>query len=452
MLVSFFIIVAGMAATGWWVGMQIESGVVHQTASNTALYVTSVVEPNLQEIASGGALAPQHTALLERLLQDNGLGQHITEVKVWDKSGRVIYATDPANVGQVFPIDAELARALHGWVASDITVLDQPENANDRNRGQRHLATYSPVRRAGSDEVIAAVEFYQTVESLDRDIASAQRSSWLVVGAAAGLMYLLLAGFVGRASDTIQRQQNELSSQVVQLRAVLKQNEQLHDRVRRAARRTTALNERFLRRISAELHDGPAQDLGLALLRLEHLLPQTRRVGAGNPTDADPQADFTLIQTSLSHALGEIRAISSGLGLPELENITLAETAARAVRAHERRTGGRVDFLSSGLPPNAPLPVKITVYRIIQEALTNAYRHAGDLHPGVRVEYARGQLSINIKDSGPGFDETHAAEWNEHLGLAGMRERVESLGGLFRVESALGQGTRVLAHIPLDPQ
>src|SRR5436190_19346632 len=78
---SLFILVAGMLGIGWWVGQQIEGGVVHQTAANAALYVSSIVEPNLQEMADGGSITSQHQALLTQLLQDSSLGQRITAVK-----------------------------------------------------------------------------------------------------------------------------------------------------------------------------------------------------------------------------------------------------------------------------------------------------------------------------------------------------------------------------------
>lgn len=450
MLASLVILALSMASIGWWVGEQIESGVVHQIASNTALYVSSIVEPNLQELAHGDTILPEHVAMLSHLMRENGLGQHITTVKVWNKEGRVVYATDAVDVGQIFPIDSDLAKALRGWVASDISNLDKPENANDRERGQRRLETYSPVRRAGTSEVIAAVEFYQTVDSLDRDVATAQRNSWLIVGAVTLGIYLLLAGFVRHASNRLEQQQEELSEQVVRLRAVVKQNDQLHERVRRAARRATALNERFLRRVSAELHDGPAQDLGFALLRLGHLWPRTERV-AMHVADGGP-TDFQLVQNTLQHALQEIRAISAGMGLPELENVTLAETILRAVRAHERRTATRVTLNLNVVPENAPLTVKITVFRIIQEALSNAYRHAGGTGQHVQVEAVRGGLKVVITDRGTGFAIKTDSEWDEHLGLAGMRERAESLGGSFHISSQPGAGTRVLAELPLDPR
>ena len=89
------------------------------------------------------------------------------------------------------------------------------------------------------------------------------------------LIFILLSGFVKRASDTIDQQKVELSNQVTRLTELLEQNRGLHERVRRAAARVTTLNERLLRRIGSELHDGPAQDLSLSLLKLDTLIGQS---------------------------------------------------------------------------------------------------------------------------------------------------------------------------------
>jgi signal transduction histidine kinase len=156
------------------------------------------------------------------------------------------------------------------------------------------------------------------------------------------------------------------------------------------------------------------------------------------------------VQTSLRHALQEIRAISAGLGVPAFDSLDLADVVARAVRAHERRTGTQVAVSTGHLPAPAPLPVAITVYRLLQEALTNAYRHARGQGQQVRVTCADGQLTLEVADTGPGFDPAQAAANDEHLGLMGMRERVESLGGTFRVDSQPGHGTRVVARLPIE--
>ena len=450
MLASFIILMLGMAGIGWWVGQQIAAGVIHRTAATTALYMDSFVAPNLQELAQRDSLTANHMTSLSRLLQDTPLGQQIAAFKVWDAHGRVLYSTEPAGIDLVFPVQGGLARAWRGEVAARISDLQDDENALEREHQAQLLEIYSPVRRHGADHIIAVAEFYQTADDLQREINAAQSWSWLVVGMTTLIMYLLLAGFVQRASDTITSQQAALSSQVSRLTDLLKQNAELHDRVRRAAARTTALNERFLRRISAELHDGPAQDIGLALLRLDHVVADCEAYRATRSSADQDSQDLAVIESSLNHAMQEVRAISCGLGLPHLGNLTLAEIMVRVGRTHERRTGARVTLNLDTLPEQASLPIKITLYRVIQEALNNAYRHAGGLNQQVRARCEECDLIVEISDQGPGFDAAQVVGSDEHLGLVGMRERVESLGGRFRIESEPNYGTTVIVRLQLQ--
>ena len=157
-----------------------------------------------------------------------------------------------------------------------------------------------------------------------------------------------------------------------------------------------------------------------------------------------------MIQSSLQRAMDEIRSLSAGLGVPQLDGLTLPETLSRVVRVHEQRTRTRVLVNLEGTPENASLPVKITLYRVIQEALNNAYRHAGGLGQEVKVSLVKGQIHVEVSDGGPGFKYEEASWWDKHLGLVGMRERVESLGGVFRVVSTPGRGTQVIADLALQ--
>jgi signal transduction histidine kinase len=152
----------------------------------------------------------------------------------------------------------------------------------------------------------------------------------------------------------------------------------------------------------------------------------------------------------MGHALQEIRAISSGLRLPELNRLTLPEAVARVVRMHERRTGTFVLLERDDVPDDIPLPVKITVYRVIEEALNNAYRHGGGIEQRVTLKMDARALFLEIADHGPGFDGLPIMDSDQHLGLVGMRERIESLGGFFGIESEAGQGTTVIVQIPLQ--
>ena len=445
MLASLVILIAGMAGIGVWIGNEIRNGVIHRTGATTALYVDSFVAPLLQELVSNGVLSPEHHLKLDNLLQDTPLGQQIVTFRVWDPTGKVIFSTDETAVGKTFPIEGGLASAIWGQVSSEISQLEAEENVAQRAIRPELLETYSPVRLSGTSEVIAVAEFYQTVDALNREIAAAQRRSWLVVGAVTLGIYLLLAGFVRRASDTIEQQRATLNEQISRLTELLAQNTELHDRVRRAAGSVATLNERFLRRIGSELHDGPAQDLGLALLKLDALIGRWEQ----KQVEAEFVEELNGIQLSLQNAQKEVRAISTGLSLPQLVELSLRETVIRAVRAHERRTGSRVRLEVEPLPEQAALPVKITIYRVLQESLNNAYRHAGGASQSIRVFMDGDLLALEVSDEGPGFVHQPSATFNGHLGLAGMRERVESLGGTFSVKSEPGKGTQVTARLAL---
>jgi signal transduction histidine kinase len=444
MLAGLVVLLLGMIGVGLWVGQEIQAGVVRQTSATTALYVNSFVSPYVQELATDPTLTPDHIKTLQWLLKGTDLGKKIIAFKVWDTHGRVVYSTAADEIGKDYPLQGGLQSAVQGQVASQVSDLEKAENVDERQVSSQLLETYSPVWQRNSSKVVAVAEFYQSVADLESGIRSAQLRSWLVVGGATLVMYLLLGLFVKQASDTIQRQQEELSQQVRQL-------EVMGERVRRAAARTTALNERFLRRVSAELHDGPAQDLGLALLQLDNVIAETESGGAGVRVATPAVGRLSSIESAVRHALQEIRGISSGMGLPQLAHFTVAETVERAVRSHERRTSTPVDLVLEPHPEQAPLPVKITLYRVIQEALTNSYRHAAGAGQQVKLAGADHALIVEISDRGPGLNGNGAKGWNDdHLGLMGMRERVESLGGTFTVESPDEGGVRVTARLPLS--
>ena len=446
-LASLVILLGGMIGLGEWVGKQIELGVVHRTAAATALFVDSFIAPNLQELATNDTIQKEHITTLN-LLQETQMGQEIVAFKVWNNEGRVLYSTEPSTIGQVFPIEDSLARAWQGEVVSQISSLQKEENFLERAKQSQLLEIYSPVRLGGTNQIIAVAEFYQKVDALDREIAAARQRSWLVVGTATLVIYLLLAGFVRQASDTIERQKSALSQHVDQLTELLDQNESLRNRIRRAAARFTTLNERFLRRFSAELHDGPLQDLGLAMLRLDNVEAYFSDQHNNSPVGDD----LVVIHSSLQRAMEEIRSLSTGLGVPQLHDLTLPETISRVVRVHEQRTRTSVVLNLSNVPEWVALPVKITIYRLIQESLHNAYRHANGLGQQVTVSCVDNQIKVEVSDQGPGLGKESASWWDKHLGMVGMRERVESLGGRFRVESAPGQGTRIIADLSLQEE
>ncbi|MDB5044549.1 MAG: hypothetical protein JWQ08_599 [Deinococcus sp.] len=429
-LASLLVLLASVLVLGWWVGKKIEEGVIHRASASAALYVENFIVKQLQGLPDKQWLTPAETTGLARLFSSTPFGQEVVSMKVWAPHGRIVYGD---QVGATFEVEADQARAWKGEVASEISGLNSAENRHLKAQYQRLLEIYAPIRREGSDQVIAVAEFYQTVTPLQQEIQRAQAQSWAVVSSVLLLAYVLLSGLVQRGSNTIVRQQTALNHQLAEQRALLAQNAELHDRVQRAATRITELNERVMKRVSSGLHDGPAQDVSYALLRLDSLalhaehLETSRRAQAGQ--------DLAALEHSLTRAMQAMRDLATNVRLPDLQALSLEEALERAVRDHRQRTGSEVLTHWLALPRDVPLPVRITVFRIVREALSNAYKHAGGRGQQVRAWIQDTWLHLEIWDQGEGFDLTQVDPEGIHLGLMGMRERAESLGGHFAVES-----------------
>lgn len=161
-----------------------------------------------------------------------------------------------------------------------------------------------------------------------------------------------------------------MQERVGELSRLLAQNRSLHTRVRRASQRAAALNESYLRRLGADLHDGPAQLVALATPRLDSVA----LVSAETDSEKREQ-EISTVRSSLADAMREIRSICNGLVLPHIEAAELPEIIGLAVRAHEQRTHSAVDLSLSGSPRLLSPSEKICIYRFVQEALNNSYRH-----------------------------------------------------------------------------
>jgi signal transduction histidine kinase len=448
LIASFPILLVGMLLIGSWVAAQITSSVAYRIGGMTGMYVDSFIAPHVQSLAKADDLSADDRAALDRLFIDTALGEKIASLKIWRRDGRVLYSNNKALIGRTFPINDDLKVALAGDVHSEMSDLSGVENEFERGKWSQLIETYVPLHADGTGTVIAAAEFYHSTDQLARESHAAQLQSWLLLIATVAVMYLLLFALVRRGSKTIVEQQGELNDKVTQLTALVAQNDQLHDKVRRAAARTAALNEVFLRRISADLHDGPGQDMGLALMQFESIGDTCMLCPGISHGPLSATEEFRVIRTSLQSAMADLRAISAGLQLPEIDKLSIHEIAARAIRDYERKTGAAVTLNTVNGQAHASLSVKITLYRLLQESLTNGFRHANGAAQHVETKAEDGRLTVEVSDRGTGFNPA-AIVPEGHLGLAGMRERVEILGGSFDLQSTVGQGTTIRVKLPL---
>jgi signal transduction histidine kinase len=440
------VLLGGMLTIGFWIQREIKEAVTNRTAGVTSLYVNSLLAPHVESLRNGPMLTEEAVAAFDHMLLETGLARDIVAFKIWAPDGTVLYSPNRALIGKAFPVESHLSEAFGGGVVSHISDLGEPENVYESQLWDSLIETYAPVRLDGTTRPVAVAEFYQTPDALLDEIRDARLRSWGIVGLATVVMYALLAGIVGRASRVMESQRRELEENVTRLGGLLEQNSELQNRMRKAAGRAAALNEQYLRRISADLHDGPAQDVSLALLRLEGL--EEHSDDSDNQEQNRRQEAHT-IRRALQSAMADLRAIAAGLSLPQLEQLTPAETAHRVVADFERVTGTSVNIDASSAPVDASLPHKITIYRVLQEALANGFRHAPGASQRVTLRTDGEDLVIEVADDGPGFD-PEAASGNGSLGLAGMRERVEMLGGRLDIESGSRRGTIVTAHIPVS--
>ncbi len=440
---SLIVLLAGMAVIGYWLQVSVRNAVISRTAAVTSLYVDSFVRPILQRSPVDGVLGDDARSELDQLMKGTPLGAAIASMKIWSPSGTILYSPNPDLIGRSFAIGEDLRRALDGEIVSRVSALDEPENEFERQKWDSLIETYAPIRGDRLGQVIAVNEFYQLPGDLIAEVRDAERRSWALVGLATLVMYLVLVGMVRRASTTIDMQRNELVEHVDHLRSAAQENRRLQSRVGRAAARATTLNEKFLGRLSSDIHDGPAQDVALALLRIDHIDD-----GLG-PEPSEAHDDVMRIRAALVSALEDLRAITHGLHAPDVGGLSPCDAARRAVTDLTRIVDSDVAFDCEETDAPGPLPVNITIYRVVQESLANSLKHADATSRSVRVGVVDRVVEVSIEDDGQGIE--GEIDWDgATLGLAGMRERVELLGGTFSVTSGSGLGTVVTARIPLE--
>lgn len=242
--------------------------------------------------------------------------------------------------------------------------------------------------------------------------------------------------------DITERKQVEL--------ALADKNEKLlaevvagRNQLRNLARKEVAVQERERKRISRELHDEAGQYLTALQIMLKvagDKLPAGVKGGKVELAEAVKLVDAVTER---------IRRIAQGLRPPALDTVGLKATLAGLCREVSRRAGIPVGYEAESFRNIGP-DAAIILYRVLQEALTNAVKHAGANKIDVRLFLDGSEMCLSISDDGVGFDPTEAHSGGKGLGLAGMRERIDFLGGELEIESQPGCGTTINARLPLE--
>lgn len=197
------------------------------------------------------------------------------------------------------------------------------------------------------------------------------------------------------------------------------------------------------KRLSREIHDGPAQMLANVIVRSDLI----ERVYRENGADA-AFSEINSFKKMVRSALYEVRRIIYDLRPMALDDLGLVPTLRKYLRTiEEYHNHSQIKFENIGLELRLPPKYEVALFRMIQESVQNALKHANARQIKVRLEISHTAVSVSIKDNGVGFDLNQKKP--ESFGIIGMKERVELLNGEITFDSKIGKGTSVFIRVPL---
>lgn len=374
-----------------------------------------IVEPTV----AGGLLRgePQSIAAVDRIVQERVLGERVVRVKLWAPDGRIVYSDEPRLIGARFPLDAEKLDVLRtGATKAALSDLAGPENRYERGQGGLY-EVYLPIRAPDGTPLL--FETYQRRSA----VASTGRRIWMPFAAlllgSLVLLWLVQVPLAWRLDRRLRRTQAEREALLV---------------------RAVEASDDERRRIAAELHDGPVQDLAGISYSLS----------AAAQTEASPAAREMLQQAAAGtrDSMRQLRALLVEIHPPNLRATGL-EAALADLLAPLQARGATTDL---DVDPALDLDdaAERILYRAAAEALRNVQRHAGAGHVRVTVRRDGAAMRLEVADDGAGFapEERERRRADGHVGLSLLEELAVSAGGRLDVRSAPGEGTTFALELP----
>lgn len=207
--------------------------------------------------------------------------------------------------------------------------------------------------------------------------------------------------------------------------------------------RVIEAQEEERKRISREVHDGPAQMLANVLLRTDLITRSYDEKGVERAIQ-----ELRDLKGMVRDTLHEVRRIIYDLRPMALDDLGIVPTLKKYLNSvQDYNEGTYIEFNSRGEDRRMPMNYEIAIFRLVQECVNNAVKHGSSKEIRVNFEWLKENVNISIKDNGTGFD-TALAKKNS-FGIIGMKERVDLLDGTMDIQSEIGQGTRIMFKIPI---
>lgn len=205
-----------------------------------------------------------------------------------------------------------------------------------------------------------------------------------------------------------------------------------------------ASQEKERKRISREIHDGPAQMMANVLMRSDLIERTYREKGIDEAI-----IEIRDLKRTVRDALSEVRRIIYDLRPMALDDLGIVPTLKKYLSTvMEYNPGVQVHFQAlSNNEKRLPSDYEVSIFRLVQESVTNAIKHGNSREVWVKIEWLRNHINISVKDSGKGFDINIIKEHS--FGIVGMKERIDLLKGTMDIKSTIGEGTIVSFKVPI---
>lgn len=438
---SGLVVLLATISAGYLTTRLVSDNALSSKAGTTALLLQSVTEAMVQDLSHSKSLAAANIARLDTLFADPEFKARFPHFEVWTPDGTVAYSRAKEMIGQRFDPPPGLTGSLAGEIVSTYANLNAAEHAL-RNINTRFLEIYSPLHDQATGRIIGVAEIHEDPTSLNIELRRLRQTTWATVALFSGFVMFGLFTIVRRGSQTIESQRQALRHRAEEAELTSRELMELRDRASRASMELANMNEQFMRRIGADLHDGPVQLVTLAILQLGHVSDMEDAADRNRTLDGAVKI--------LSDVLAETRSVTRSLLLPEITHLAAHDIIAHAIRQHEGRTGTSVRFIPKGANADLPPAVKTCLYRFVQEGLTNAYRHAGGNGQTVRCLLDIPLIEVSIEDDGlpPGVQPLTGNSGG--MGIYGLRQRIESFGGKLLTDRRPNGGTVLQMKLELQ--
>jgi signal transduction histidine kinase len=334
--------------------------------------------------------------------------------------------------------EAALLAQLQNYIAEEDRAFRSAIawNAEERRlRAQEMIAREILPRRQGIVTIAEKIELLNNQETIAAKQANFVEFGRLQNNLSEFLMLALISGFLLAVVSAIyilrlERQARFRYAELVNSRTELQQ----------LSARLVDAQETERRAISRELHDEVGQALGLLLMDAGRLSTQL------GPSEEKSQEIVRSIKTVAERTVQTVRSMALLLRPSMLDDLGLVPAVEWYAREMSRRGETEVEVRAENISDDLSDPLKLCVYRMVQEALNNANRHAHAKNVTVELKQSANSINVKIEDDGSGFDPKRT----RGMGLLGMEERVKRLGGTLTIESRPGTRTIIRAELPID--